>query len=143
MRHLIRIFSTDLEGSKPIGSALRKVKGISFSMSNAICHISGIDRDKKVGLLNDEEVKKIEGVLKQLDKFPVWMLNRRKDYDEGTDIHLVGVDLKLKNEFDIKRLRKIRSYRGSRHATGQPARGQRTKAHFRKSKKTLGVKRKK
>lgn len=143
MKHMIRIFSTDLDGSKPIGSALRKVKGISFSMSNAICHISGIDRYKKAGLLDDEEVKKIEGSLKQLDKFPIWMLNRRKDYDEGNDVHLIGVDLKLRNEFDIKRLRKIKSYRGARHATGQPTRGQRTKAHFRKTRKSLGVKRKK
>nr|MBA4404708.1 30S ribosomal protein S13 [Nanoarchaeum sp.] len=143
IKFMIRIFSTDLDGSKPINTALRKVKGISFAMSNAICHISGVDREKKAGLLTDEEVKKIELVLKEVDKFPVWMLNRRKDYDDGKDVHLVGVDLKLRNEFDIKRLRKIKSYRGSRHANKQPSRGQRTKAHFRSNKKTLGVKRKK
>jgi small subunit ribosomal protein S13 len=44
----------------------------------------------------------------------------------------------LKKEFDIKRLKKIRSYRGLRHATGRPVRGQRTKGHFR-SKTSLGV----
>ena len=44
-----------------------------------------------------------------------------------------------------RRLKKIRSYRGSRHAFGQPTRGQRTKSHFRtrKGKKSVGIKKKK
>jgi small subunit ribosomal protein S13 len=52
----------------------------------------------------------------------------------------------MKKEFDVRRLKKIRSYRGLRHALGQPTRGQRTRSHFRargKKKATIGVKRKK
>lgn len=51
----------------------------------------------------------------------------------------------MKREFDIRRLKKIRSYRGLRHATGQPTRGQRTKSHFRAhgKKKAVGVQKKK
>ncbi len=143
LRHVFRIFATDVDGTKPIGHALIKVKGISFSMSNAICTISGVDRNKKAGYLTDEEIKKIEEVIQNLDKFPKWMLNRQNDYDEGSDKHLLGVDLKLRTEFDVKRLKKIKSYRGMRHAAGLPVRGQRTRGHFRKSKKSLGVKRKK
>jgi len=143
IRHVFRIFSTDIDGTKPIGHALNKVKGISFAMSNVICTLSEIDKNKKAGLLTDEEIKKIEDVMKNLDNIPKWMLNRRKDYDDGEDKHLLGVDLKLRKEFDIKRLQKIKSYRGMRHAAGLPVRGQRTKGHFRSSKKSLGVKRKK
>jgi small subunit ribosomal protein S13 len=44
---------------------------------------------------------------------------------------------------DIKLMRKIKSYKGTRHSAGQPVRGQRTKSNFRKSKgKVMGVKRK-
>jgi small subunit ribosomal protein S13 len=39
--------------------------------------------------------------------------------------------LDLSRDFDIRRMKKIRSYKGWRHATGQPVRGQRTKSHFR------------
>src|SRR3989344_2628458 len=54
---------------------------------------------------------------------------------------LTAEEIKQKTEFDIKRLKKIKSYRGVRHAAGQPVRGQRTKAHFRKNKtKGMGVK---
>ena len=143
LRHVFRIFSTDIDGTKSIGHALNKVKGISFAMSNAICFISGVDPIKKAGLLTDDEIKKIESVMGDLDKLPSWILNRRGDYDEGANKHLLGVDLKLRKEFDIKRLKKIKSYRGMRHSAGLPVRGQRTKGHFRSSKKSLGVKRKK
>ncbi len=144
MRHILRIFATDIDGSKPIGHALNSVKGISFSMSKVICEVAGVDKNKKAGLLSDEELKRIESVFTEnIDKIPSWMLNRQKDYDEGVNKHLLGVDLKLRTEFDIKRMQKIKSYKGMRHAAGLPVRGQRTKGHFRKSKKSLGVKRKK
>jgi len=142
-KHIVRIFATDLVGAKPIGHALTKVKGISFAMSNAICTISGVDKFKQTGLLNDVEIKKIEDTMQDLNKFPKWMLNRQDDFDEGKDSHLMNVNLKLRTEFDIKRLQKIKSYRGMRHSAGLPVRGQRTKGHFRGKGKTLGVKRKK
>jgi len=55
---------------------------------------------------------------------------------------LVG-DLKFTKENDIKLLKKVKSYRGMRHALGLPVRGQRTKSNFRrnKGKASLGVKR--
>jgi small subunit ribosomal protein S13 len=49
----------------------------------------------------------------------------------------------MKKEFDIKRLRKIKSYRGIRHASKLPVRGQRTRANFRRKGHAVGVKRKK
>ena len=52
--------------------------------------------------------------------------------------------LELQKEFDIKRLKKIKSYRGIRHTLGLPSRGQRTKGNFRPHKmKGVGIKKKK
>jgi small subunit ribosomal protein S13 len=51
--------------------------------------------------------------------------------------------LELQKEFDIKRLKKIKSYRGFRHMSGLPCRGQRTKSNFRKNRrKGAGIKKK-
>ncbi|QQG38559.1 MAG: 30S ribosomal protein S13 [Candidatus Woesearchaeota archaeon] len=140
LKEIIRVSNTDLDGKKPLYHALRKIKGISFIFSNAICASCKIDRNKKAGNLTNEEVNRIENLLKSPDtKLPLWLLNRRKDYDTGTDKHLISSDLKLTQEFDIKRLQKIRSRRGLRHAWGLPLRGQRTRHNFRKGT-ALGVK---
>ena len=56
-------------------------------------------------------------------------------------MHLTGADLTLSKELDIKRLKKIKSYRGIRHSIGQPVRGQRTRSHFRTGV-SVGVQRK-
>ena len=144
LKYIVRVAATDLEGSKPIIQTLTKIKGVSFSMANAVCVVTNMDKNKKTGSLQDSEIKKIEETIKDPIKhsIPSWMVNRQKDYDTGEDKHLVVSDLKLRKEFDIKRLRKIKSYRGFRHGVGLPVRGQRTKANFRKGK-SLGVKRKK
>lgn len=146
-KHIIRVANTDLDGSKPILQALRKIKGIGVMMSNMVCHLAGIDTTKKAGALMDVEINKISEVIKepQVHGAPSWMLNRQKDFEDGTDKHLVQSDLIFTKDNDIKRLKKIKSYRGSRHQAGLPSRGQRTKSNFRrnKSKGSLGVKRRK
>ena len=133
-----RVLKTDLEGSLPISRALLKIHGIGFAISNAICTSLKIDKNKKAGLLTDEEVKRIETFVKEGKELPTWMYNRRADFDTGEDHHLVGPDLKLAQEFDVKRLKKIRAYKGMRHAIGQPVRGQRTRSHFRHGR-AIGV----
>ncbi len=138
---LIRILSTDIPGEKSIYSGLTKIKGISWTFSHAICNVLGIDKEKKIKELSQEDIKKIEEFIKN-PKLPSFILNRRKDRETGEDKHFTITDLELRKEFDIKRLRKIKSYKGIRHLLGQPVRGQRTKAHFRKSK-AVGVKKKK
>ncbi len=52
--------------------------------------------------------------------------------ETGKDKHLTGNELKLQKEFDIRFLKKIKCYRGMRHAYGLPVRGQRTRGNFRK-----------
>jgi len=49
----------------------------------------------------------------------------------------------MQKEFDIKRFRKMKSYRGLRHANKLPVRGQRTRSNFRAKGKTVGVRKKK
>ncbi len=69
---------------------------------------------------------------------PKWMLNHRKDYETGEDIHLIGSDIDMRLRDEINIMKKIRSYKGIRHERGLPARGQRTRANNR-SGLTLGV----
>ncbi|MEK6907032.1 MAG: 30S ribosomal protein S13 [Nanoarchaeota archaeon] len=141
VKGIIRIADVDIMGTKDIYNGLRKIKGVSFMLSNAICNTLNLDFNRKIGTLNDEEVKKIENLVDNPEKLPTWLLNRRKDYETGKNLHLTGADLTLSKELDIKRLKKIKSYRGIRHSIGQPVRGQRTRSHFRTGV-SVGVQRK-
>jgi len=139
---IVRILSEDIRGGMKVYAGLTKIKGVSWSFSNSVCRALGIDKNKPIGLLTKEEIDKISNFIKN-PKVPSYLLNRRKDFETGQDRHLFGSELELQNEFDIKRLKKIKSYRGLRHAAGQPVRGQRTKSHFRKNKpKGVGIKKK-
>ncbi|MCL5018590.1 MAG: 30S ribosomal protein S13 [Candidatus Pacearchaeota archaeon] len=139
---LVRILSKDIEGKLNVYVGLTKIKGISWSMANAICKLLKFDKKRKIGSLSKEEIDKINDFVKN-PKMPMYMANRKVDIETGKDRHLIGNDLDLQKEFDIGRLRKIKSYRGLRHAVGLPVRGQRTKSHFRKNKKKgVGIKKK-
>ena len=139
---IVRILSKDIEGAMKVYPGLTKIKGVSWSLSNAACTILEIPKTKKIGQLTDTEIKKISEFLKN-PKVPVFILNRRKDFETGEDNHLIGVDLELKTEFDVKRLKKIRSYRGLRHTLGLPLRGQRTRSNFRRNRrKSSGIQKK-
>ena len=142
-KHLIRLLNTDLQGKKSVVIALEKIQGVGYNFAIAICRVTGINQNKKAGELTDEEVKKLEDALKNPLKYniPIWMLNRKKDPETGEDKHLLSIDLKLQKEFDIKKMGRIRSYKGIRHALGLPVRGQRTKAHFRHGRR-VGVEKK-
>jgi small subunit ribosomal protein S13 len=145
-RHIVRVVNTDLVGKKKLIMALQKIKGISNMFSNFVCYSAKVDSLKIAGHLNDEEVKRLEDVIKNPAKYkcPSWMFNRRKDYETGQDMHILTTELDLAVDADMKRMKKIKSYKGFRHMWGQPVRGQRTKANFRvnKGKVSLGVKKK-
>ncbi len=145
-KHILRVANTDLDGNKPIGRALMKIKGINFMFANAVCTISGVEKGKKTGNLTADDLKKIENVISNplAAGTPSWMLNRRNDPEDGSDKHLLSSDLKFTVENDIKMMKKIKCYKGVRHSLGQPVRGQSTKSHFRKNKgKVMGVSKKK
>ena len=139
---LVRILSKDIEGKMKVYPGLTKIKGVSWAFSNAVCKTLNIDKNRTIGSLTEEEIQKISDFIKN-PKLPEYILNRRKDIETGDDRHLTGTDLDLRKDFDIKKLRKIKSYRGLRHNTRLPTRGQRTKAHFRHNrKKGSGIKKK-
>jgi len=143
MKQIVRVINADILGSKQLHHGLTAISGVGFSFSAAICNVFNLDFYRKIGTLTDEEIKQIEDAIKNPSKYdiPYHLYNRRKDIETGLDKHLMGSELKLSREFDIKRLKRIKSYRGIRHALGLPVRGQKTRSNFRKGK-TVGVSKK-
>jgi small subunit ribosomal protein S13 len=139
---IIRILSKDIEGKLKVYVGLTEVKGISWGLANAICKTLNIDKNRRIGSLTKEEINKIEEFVKK-PNMPAYLFNRKMDMGTGEDKHLIGSDLELQKEFDIGRLKKIKSYKGFRHMAGLPVRGQRTRSNFRKNKKKgVGIKKK-
>jgi small subunit ribosomal protein S13 len=131
---LVRVLGRDIRGDIKIKSALTKINGISWAVSNAVCKILELEKERRIQDFSKEELARIEDFMKQ-PELPVFLKNRRNDLDSGDDLHMSGMDLKLRKEFDLKRMKKIKSYKGIRHAVGLPVRGQRTKANFRRNRK--------
>jgi len=142
-RHILRIIDANVDGTLKAPYALKKIKGISLSLANAILKKAGINPDTRVGFLTETDIERIEEIIKEPTKYgiPNWLLNRRKDLETGKDRHLISADLVLRTKMDIDQMKGIKSWRGYRHAYGLKVRGQRTKTTGR-SGKALGVKKK-
>jgi len=97
-KELIRIASTDIPGKKKLYYGLTNIHGISFSFSNALCQSLNLDKSRKIGSLNESEVKEIETSISHPEKIPVWLRNRRKEADTGADIHAISSQLRLVQE---------------------------------------------
>jgi len=143
-KDIVRMLNTDIEGSIPIVEGLTRIKGIGPTLSRAILRKAGISLNKRVGYLTDEELSKLEELIKNINKlFPDYMLNRRFDRYSGENLHIIGSDINFIVERDIEFEKKINSWRGLRHKLGLKVRGQRTRTTGRKRGFTVGVKRKK
>jgi small subunit ribosomal protein S13 len=146
LKQIVRISNTDLNGNKAVLIGLTKIKGIGIIFSNAVCKVAKVPRAKKVGALETKEIEALNSVLADPAKHgvPSWMFNRKYDIETGETKHLIMGDLTFVNQQDVRRMQKIRSYKGVRHAAGLTVRGQRTKSNSRKNKgKAMGVKRSK
>tara|TARA_B100001146_G_scaffold168136_1_gene148923 strand:+ start:167 stop:628 length:462 start_codon:yes stop_codon:yes gene_type:complete len=142
-KYIIRIANSDVSGEERIGNALTSIRGVGPRISNAIIRKLGLDSSKMAGKLDDKNIADIENTIINLNEhIPDWLLNRQKDYDTGEDIHSVSVELKMTNDEDLNRMKKVKSYKGIRHASGHKVRGQRTYSNGRKGL-ALGVSRKK
>lgn len=122
---MARIAGIDLPKNKRIVIGLTSIYGIGKSSSESILDKAGVNHDKKVSALTDDEVNKIRNII--TSEFRV----------EGA--------LKVEVQANIKRLMDIGSYRGKRHRRGLPVRGQRTKTNARTRKgkrKTVAGKKK-
>jgi small subunit ribosomal protein S13 len=122
---MARIAGVDLPANKRAEIGLTYIYGIGRSRSNKILGEAGVDIDKRIRELTEEEVNRIRTVIDQ----------------QGN----VEGDLRKQIQMDIKRLMDIGSYRGLRHRRGLPVRGQRThtNARTRKGPRRMTVAKKK
>ena len=143
IKYFVRIRNTDLDGTKAVHIALTGIKGIGPHTSRTITALANVDPRAVLGKLDDGSVERLANAVDAYtEQVPDWMINRPKDVYTGEARHLLGTDLSMTNDDDVNRMRKMRSYRGIRHETGQKVRGQRTKASGRTGT-TVGVSRKK
>ncbi|MCL5101934.1 MAG: 30S ribosomal protein S13 [Candidatus Marsarchaeota archaeon] len=141
---VIRIAGKDVNGSLSVERAIDSVKGIGRDMARAMSHVMetklNIDPSVEIGSLDEQEMAKLEGLIKDPAKYgiPKFMLNRNKDFETGKDLHVVGNDLIFANRQDISRDVTLRTWRGVRHQYGQKVRGQHTRSTGRTGA-TMGV----
>jgi len=141
-QHIIRIMNTDLDGFKGVAYALTKIKGINIRLAEIVARKSGLDPEERLGSISASSVEKLVNTAKSIEQhIPGWLLNRRKDFDDGEDHHFITSDLDLKLKEDIERMKTMKSWKGYRHAYGLKVRGQRTRTTGRKGK-SVGVKKK-
>jgi len=143
-RGIVRIVGRDTPGHMQIRHALRRIRGIGNNLSASIVRIIDkeltIKPDFEVGNLTDEQIAKIEEVLKSLHtkNIPKFLLNRPNEKSTGLPSHLLSTDLQFAVKQDINQEKDIRSWRGWRHSIGQKVRGQRTRSTGRTGM-TVGV----
>ena len=113
---------------------LTQIKGIGYAFATAILDTLKIDTNSNIGNLTDSNVQEIEKLITDpiASNFPIWFLNRRKDIETGSDLHLLSSDIPFTLRNDIERERITASWRGYRHLSGLKVRGQRTRTSGRK-----------
>jgi small subunit ribosomal protein S13 len=143
-QQIVRLVETNIDGGRPVRTAIQSIKGVSFMFSNAVSRVSGLG-DRKLADLKEGELKNLEDIILNPAKhgIPAWMFNRKRDPFSGSDSHLSVSTLDFTNKMDIDRMKKFKSYRGVRHIHHLPVRGQRTRGSFRRSGKAVGVSKKK
>lgn len=121
---MARIAGVDLPKNERIEIGLTRVFGIGRSLSKKILDEIKVNPDIRVKDLKDEDIVKIRSRIEKEYKI------------EG--------DLRREISMNVKRLTDIGCYRGTRHLSHLPARGQRTKtnARTRKGPRKLVLKKK-
>ena len=121
---MARISGIDIPKDKRGAIALTYIYGIGKSLALTILKDAKVDQNKKVSDWDDKEIASIREVVGSLT---------------------IEGELRSETQLNIKRLMDIGSYRGIRHRTGLPLRGQRTKNNSRTRKgkrKTVANKKK-
>lgn len=111
---MARIAGVDLPAKKRAAIGLTYIYGIGRTRSLSLLHRAGVDADKKVADLTEEEVNHLRNLIES----------------EGA----VEGDLRKEMSLNIKRLMEMGSYRGLRHRRGLPVRGQRSHTNARTRK---------
>lgn len=105
-----RIAGTDIPDHKKVLYSLQSIFGVGPKRAADVCQAAQVDQNKRARDLTGDEVNRIQRALEK------YML-------EG--------DLRRNINENVDRLRRIKSYRGMRHAMGLPSRGQRTRTNGR------------
>jgi len=111
---MARISGINLPLNKQVYIALQYIYGIGDHYAEKICKELNIDRSKRVNNLTEDEVLKVRELID-------------KSYS-------VEGDLRRDISLNIKRLRDLGTYRGTRHRKKLPVRGQRTHSNARTRK---------
>ena len=121
---MARVVGVDLPRDKRVEIGLQAVYGLGLTSAKEVLSKAGVDPDRRVRDLTDEEVSRLSRVIEN-------------DYK-------VEGDLRREVTGNIKRLMDINCYRGLRHKRGLPTRGQRThtNARTRKGPRRTAIKRK-
>ncbi len=124
----------DILGERKTLVGLTQIKGIGYNFATAILDTLKINTNSNIGNLSDTNVQAIEKlILNPVEgNFPTWFLNRQKDIETGTNLHLLTSDIPFTLRNDIERERITASWRGYRHLSGLKVRGQRTRPSGRK-----------
>jgi small subunit ribosomal protein S13 len=118
---MARISGVNIPLNKRVEIGLTYIYGIGRPTSNKLLAQLGIEQDRKVRDLTEDEVVKLRDLI-------------------DNDVVVEG-DLRRERSQNIKRLQEIGCYRGLRHRRGLPVRGQNTKnnARTRKGPKRMQV----
>jgi small subunit ribosomal protein S13 len=111
---MARISGVNIPLNKRVEVGLTYIYGIGRSTSNRLLSQVGVEADRKVRDLTEDEVVKLRDAI-----------------DE--ELTVEG-DLRRERSQNIKRLQEIGSYRGLRHRRGLPVHGQNTKTNARTRK---------
>lgn len=128
-KHIVRIGGSDIDGQESLIQGLTHIRGVGLRISKAILAHLGMSPNERLGFITDENISAIEAILDDplAVGFPDWFINRPRDRMSGKMLHLTGSDLDFANKNDIDRLRRIKSWRGTRHSLGLKVRGQHTR----------------
>ncbi|MBL6654523.1 MAG: 30S ribosomal protein S13 [Flavobacteriaceae bacterium] len=121
---MARISGIDIPKDKRGAIALTYIYGIGRSLALTILEEAKVDLNKKVSDWDDKDIASVRDVVGKLQ---------------------IEGELRSETQLNIKRLMDIGSFRGIRHRTGLPLRGQRTKNNSRTRKgkrKTVANKKK-
>jgi small subunit ribosomal protein S13 len=111
---MARISGVNIPLNKRVEIGLTYIYGIGRSTSNELLAKVGVEPDRKVRDLTEEEVVQLRDLI-------------------DNSLTVEG-DLRRERSQSIKRLQEIGSYRGLRHRRGLPVRGQNTKTNARTRK---------
>ena len=108
---MARISGVTIPNDKQVWVALTYIYGIGPKTSYLVLEKANVESTTRVKNLTDDQIKKIQDAI-------------------NIDFEVEG-DLQRKVVANIKRLKEIRAYRGIRHQSNLPSRGQRTKTNAR------------